>query len=125
MEAWYVAKTKPRKEQLVETYLANSWEVEVFLPTIRRPLGRKAGWEPLFPTYIFCRVDPQSVDWPAIRWAPGLSYFLCTGQEPLCDLRDDLERHGMVVHPIGGADVAVELDAKRAIDQGARLAARI
>lgn len=48
---------------------------------------------------------------------------LCTGQEPLRALADDLEARGRAVHIIGGADVAAELDAKRAIDQGARLAA--
>lgn len=50
---------------------------------------------------------------------------LCTGQESLRDLADDLERAGRRVHVIGGADVAAELDAKRAIDQGARLAAAL
>ena len=50
---------------------------------------------------------------------------LCTGQEPLRDLADELAAKGRPVHVIGGADVAAELDAKRAIDQGARLAARL
>ncbi|HHX88839.1 MAG TPA: NADPH-dependent 2,4-dienoyl-CoA reductase [Paracoccus sp.] len=50
---------------------------------------------------------------------------LCTGQVSLRDLADDLERAGRRVHVIGGADVAAELDAKRAIDQGARLAAAL
>jgi 2,4-dienoyl-CoA reductase (NADPH2) len=51
--------------------------------------------------------------------------IICAGQEPLRDLKDELEKTGMPVHLIGGADLAVELDAKRAIDQGARLAAKI
>ncbi|MCC5991320.1 MAG: FAD-dependent oxidoreductase [Rhodobacteraceae bacterium] len=50
---------------------------------------------------------------------------LCTGQEPLRDLADALNGKGDALHVIGGADVAAELDAKRAIDQGARLAARL
>jgi 2,4-dienoyl-CoA reductase (NADPH2) len=49
----------------------------------------------------------------------------CAGQEPLRDLEDELKNAGMPVHLIGGAELAVELDAKRAIDQGARLAAKI
>ena len=49
----------------------------------------------------------------------------CAGQEPLRDLEDELKNAGMPVHLIGGAELAVELDAKRAIDQGARLAAEI
>ncbi len=51
--------------------------------------------------------------------------IICAGQEPLRDLKDELENAGMPVHLIGGADVAAELDAKRAIDQGARVAAEI
>ena len=81
MKAWYVAKTKPAKERMVETHLTEMWDIEVFLPIIQRPSGKKGGSEPLFPTYIFCLVDPQSDNWPAIRWAPGLSYFLNAGQE--------------------------------------------
>ncbi len=50
---------------------------------------------------------------------------ICAGQESLRDLEAELKASGMPVHLIGGADLAVELDAKRAIDQGARLAARI
>ena len=48
---------------------------------------------------------------------------LCAGQESNRDLVADLAAAGANVHVIGGADVAAELDAKRAIDQGARLAA--
>jgi len=48
---------------------------------------------------------------------------ICAGQEPLRDLRDALVARGCSVRLIGGADVAAELDAKRAIDQGVRLAA--
>ncbi|HET9169470.1 MAG TPA: NADPH-dependent 2,4-dienoyl-CoA reductase [Actinospica sp.] len=48
---------------------------------------------------------------------------LCTGQEPSRALHDDLVALGITPHLIGGADLAVELDAKRAIDQGTRLAA--
>jgi 2,4-dienoyl-CoA reductase (NADPH2) len=50
---------------------------------------------------------------------------ICAGQEPKRDLKEGLEKAGMTVHLIGGAELAVELDAKRAIDQGARLAADI
>ena len=47
---------------------------------------------------------------------------LCAGQIPERTLADALIAAGRVVHVIGGADVAAELDAKRAIDQGTRLA---
>ena len=50
---------------------------------------------------------------------------LCAGQLSERSLADALEAAGMTVHVIGGADVAAELDAKRAIDQGTRLAAAL
>jgi 2,4-dienoyl-CoA reductase (NADPH2) len=51
--------------------------------------------------------------------------IVCAGQEPLRDLKVELESSSLPVHLIGGADKAVELDAKRAIEQGARLASTI
>ncbi|MDX1391600.1 MAG: FAD-dependent oxidoreductase, partial [Rheinheimera sp.] len=50
---------------------------------------------------------------------------ICAGQEPLRDLVAGLQQHGITSHLIGGADVAAELDAKRAIRQGAELASVI
>ena len=50
---------------------------------------------------------------------------ICAGQEPLRELQAPLQERGIEVHLIGGADVAAELDAKRAIDQGARVAAAL
>ena len=49
----------------------------------------------------------------------------CSGQLSNRDLYDKLKAAGVTVHIIGGADVAAELDAKRAIRQGAELAAVI
>lgn len=51
--------------------------------------------------------------------------IVCAGQEPLRELQSPLEQLGKSVHLIGGADVAAELDAKRAIDQGTRVAATL
>ncbi|MEP3945136.1 NADPH-dependent 2,4-dienoyl-CoA reductase [Ascidiaceihabitans sp.] len=50
---------------------------------------------------------------------------MCAGQLPERSLADALEAKGINAHVIGGADVAAELDAKRAIDQGTRLAATL
>jgi len=50
---------------------------------------------------------------------------VCAGQEPNRRLADELIAAGMKVHVIGGADVAAELDAKRAIAQGTRVASGI
>jgi len=56
---------------------------------------------------------------------PVDNVIICAGQLSKRDLYDDLRQQGTKVHLIGGADKAVELDAKRAINQGARLAASL
>jgi 2,4-dienoyl-CoA reductase (NADPH2) len=47
---------------------------------------------------------------------------ICAGQEPFTAMYDELKAVGKTVHLIGGAKEAGELDAKRAIRQGAELA---
>lgn len=56
---------------------------------------------------------------------PVDTVVLCAGQDPRRALYEELTAAGATVHLIGGADVAAELDAKRAIDQGTRLAATV
>ncbi len=53
---------------------------------------------------------------------PVDNVVICAGQEPNRPLADVLTAKGKTVHIIGGADVALELDARRAIAQGTRLA---
>lgn len=50
---------------------------------------------------------------------------ICAGQDPNRALLEPLQKAKIPVHLIGGADLASELDAKRAIDQGTRLAVSI
>ena len=50
---------------------------------------------------------------------------VCAGQEPDCALKPALEAESIPAHLIGGAKLAKQLDAMRAIDEGARLAAEI
>jgi 2,4-dienoyl-CoA reductase (NADPH2) len=65
---------------------------------------------------LHIRVDgaPQTLDVDTV--------VVCAGQLPRRDLAAELERAGRPTTLIGGADVAAELDAKRAIDQGTRVA---
>ncbi len=56
---------------------------------------------------------------------PCDTVVVCAGQDPNRSLFAPLEEAGIPVHLVGGADLAQELDAKRAIDQGMRLAARL
>jgi 2,4-dienoyl-CoA reductase (NADPH2) len=69
----------------------------------------------VFVTYGEKRADGQLIECDTV--------VLCAGQEPLRELLAPLKDAGMKTHLIGGADEAAELDAKRAIDQGTRLAA--
>ena len=73
--------------------------------------------------------DGLHVTFGAARDNPTLiaadTIILCAGQEPERSLADELTERGIAAHVIGGADVAAELDAKRAIDQGTRLAAAL
>ncbi|MFF1697895.1 FAD-dependent oxidoreductase [Streptomyces sp. NPDC058257] len=56
---------------------------------------------------------------------PVDTVVLCSGQDPRRDLYEELLAAGHSAHLIGGADVAAELDAKRAIKQGTELAAAL
>jgi 2,4-dienoyl-CoA reductase (NADPH2) len=56
---------------------------------------------------------------------PVDTIILCAGQEPQRELEVPLRAAGIEVHLIGGADVAAELDAKRAIAQGTEVAAAL
>ncbi len=56
---------------------------------------------------------------------PVDNVVICAGQEPFRALQAGLEAAGQKVHLIGGADVASELDAKRAIKQGTEVAAAL
>ncbi|MDK8464904.1 NADPH-dependent 2,4-dienoyl-CoA reductase [Marinobacter sp. SS13-12] len=70
-------------------------------------------------------VTPKGAEQGEDRVLPVDTIVICAGQEPLRELQGGLEAAGVQVHLIGGADVAAELDAKRAIDQGSRLAAEL
>lgn len=94
MRAWYVAKSKPQKEDWLKASL-NHLGVEVFFPRVTAKRRGKQILEPLFPTYLFCQFDSDDLNWPAIRWAPGLNYFL--GVDGVAsrvpdDLVDDIQR---------------------------------
>ena len=78
---------------------------------------QQAGGLGLFITYGEKRTDGTVLEVDTI--------VLCAGQEPLQELLEPLKAAGINTHLIGGAQEAGELDAKRAIDQGTRLGARL
>ncbi len=77
------------------------------------------------------RIDAQGlhISYGEARERPEViacdTIVLCAGQVSDRTLADALQERGVSCHVIGGADVAAELDAKRAIDQGTRLAATL
>ncbi len=76
----------------------------------------------------YTKIDDQGLHYTQNETAKILAVdtiVICAGQAPFKELLAPLEAKGCDVHVIGGADVAAELDAKRAIDQGSRLAARL
>jgi 2,4-dienoyl-CoA reductase (NADPH2) len=74
------------------------------------------------------RIDAQGLH-VAVAGQPRLlevdTIIVCAGQEPARELVEPLTALGVGLRLIGGADVAAELDAKRAIAQGAELAASL
>ncbi|WP_347312358.1 NADPH-dependent 2,4-dienoyl-CoA reductase [Defluviimonas sp. SAOS-178_SWC] len=106
-----------------------------------RKLGRTTGWihratlqakgVTMLGGMNYERIDSEGLhvstgpDRTDPRLIPADTVVLCAGQESERNLADALIAKGVVTHVIGGADLAAELDAKRAIDQGTRLAASI
>jgi 2,4-dienoyl-CoA reductase (NADPH2) len=104
-------------------------------------LGRTTGWihraalaargVTMLGGVAYNRVTPHGIeiicngDESAPRLIEADTIVICAGQEPERTLADRLRAAGLSPYVIGGADVAAELDAKRAIDQGTRLAARL
>jgi 2,4-dienoyl-CoA reductase (NADPH2) len=99
-------------------------------------LGKTTGWIhrtslktkniDMVPGAQYSKIDDEGLHYSidgTTHVLPVDTIVLCTGQIPLRDLHEELEKNGISSHLIGGADVAAELDAKRAINQGSRLAA--
>lgn len=114
------------------------WLLQRKTSKLGKGLGKTTGW-----------IHRSSLKMNQVRMVPGCDYqrvddaglhltvngepqllavdtvVLCTGQESVNELVAPLEAQGRSVHLIGGAELAAELDAKRAIDQGMRLAAQL
>ena len=91
-------------------------------------IGLKARQVQMLNGVEYLRIDDQGLhirQGEDVSILPVDTIIVCAGQDPLRELQADLEAAGKLVHLIGGADVASELDAKRAIDQGSRLAAAL
>ncbi|WXA89792.1 NADPH-dependent 2,4-dienoyl-CoA reductase [Pendulispora rubella] len=104
--------------------------------SLGKGLGRTSGWVhraalkgkgvEMIPGVSYDKVDDAGLH-ITVRGAPRVlavdNVVICAGQEPLRALKEQLEQRGVRVRVVGGADVAAELDAKRAILQATELAA--
>jgi 2,4-dienoyl-CoA reductase (NADPH2) len=118
-------------------------EREIFLlqrktSKVGKDLGKTTGWihrsslqrknVQMIPAVEYVRIDDDGLHIVVDGKPRCLSVdniILCAGQEPLRELQQGLLAQKIKTHLIGGADLAAELDAKRAIRQGAELAAII
>ena len=103
-----------------------------------RDLGKTTGWVHRLAlkrrgVRMLAGVTYRGIDERGLSIAQGAeerllevdNVVICAGQEPRRDLFGQIGATGRKAHLIGGAKIAVELDAKRAIDEGARLAAAL
>jgi transcriptional antiterminator RfaH len=84
---WYAVQTKPRGEERARYWLGQRVPaVTVFLPKVayprRRGVGRAMVVEPLFPSYLFVRMELDPRQWSAVRWTPGVKRIVTTGETP-------------------------------------------
>ncbi len=81
---WYLLKTKPRLEETTHTVLTQRG-IEVYLPQLlnRSKPRRELKPTPLFPGYLFFRLEANSNYWAYLRWATGVSYVLHDDSGPL------------------------------------------
>lgn len=92
MKNWYLVYSKPRGENLAKSNLERQG-FETYLPMVRQP-RRRGGRriiriEPLFPRYLFIRLDTETDNWAPIRSTLGVSSLVRFGMEPAM-VPDDL-----------------------------------
>jgi transcriptional antiterminator RfaH len=76
MKCWYAVQTKPRQEAIAELHLQRQ-HFETYLPKVLLRKRRRAKWtkvvEPLFPRYLFIRVDPDESSLAPVRSTQGVA----------------------------------------------------
>jgi transcriptional antiterminator RfaH len=74
---WYPVYSKPQKEKFAQFHL-QSKGVEVFLPQLMLPQSQKRHRRvvPLFPSYLFVRIDVLSGESAYVVWSPGVKYLV-------------------------------------------------
>ena len=107
MIQWYAVHTQPRGETQARFNLLRQG-FEVYLPCYlkRRRHARRTDWvtTPLFPRYLFVRMDLGATRWRAIQSTFGVSHLVCNGEAPAAlpdgiveEIREREDDRGMVV----------------------------
>lgn len=141
-EEWGVDTRLAHRSALVEPKVAPSPR-QVYLlqrkeSALGKNLGKTSGWVhraqlkkknvEMIAGVAYERIDGEGLH-IRVKGQPRIlpvdNIIVCAGQEPQRELAHALQAQGKTVHIIGGADVAAELDAKRAIRQGSELAAQL
>jgi transcriptional antiterminator RfaH len=101
---WFVVYSKPRKEGSAQFHLERRG-IEVFAPRVQLPDYLKRGGHvvPLFPNYLFVRIDPAR-DFYTVLWSPGVSRFVssavgvpaCLDDAVVAFLRERMGANGVV-----------------------------
>ena len=80
---WYAVQTKPRCEEKALARI-QACGLEAFLPMVllegKRGVRRREP-EPLFPSYLFVRLDPTQPELDRVKWAPGVKRILGCGDD--------------------------------------------
>lgn len=87
---WYVLRSKPRREASAAVLLRRGG-IEVYVPQLKvqKQLHRPPTVEPLFPGYLFGRLDPQKGEIRLAQYTPGILYVVGFGAEP-CPVPNEL-----------------------------------
>lgn len=109
-EKWYLVYSKPRQETVAQLNLERQG-YEVYLPRVRQPRRSKGRATsivtPMFPRYLFIRLDRETDDWGPIRSTFGVVSIVRFGQAPasvpddlIAVLRSREDREGIQVLPV-------------------------
>ena len=102
---WYVASTKPRSEEIAHVHLLGKG-IEVYYPKLFLPIANRSGRQliPLFPNYLFVRIDLSSSEYSQVEWCQGVKRLVRFGGAPspvedsvIDFLRDQADPQGLIV----------------------------
>jgi transcriptional antiterminator RfaH len=104
MQRWYVVYSKPRKEEFALSQL-RAKGLEVFYPKLLLPASssRPTRVVPLFPSYLFVRINLVSSEYYTVIWSPGVKRIISFDGVPtpledgiVASLKDQADPYGLI-----------------------------